>query len=212
MQKHLFEVGAAIALDQRLRAAAVDDPVPTSSSARPSTAARPRPCCARPSGSSPRCAPAKLRDSRAPSRRCRGRARRSARRAATARARSAATWRARRGSSARPTACPPARSRKAPICRSAAKRLDPLAAPPQPVEPGVDQQVLAHRQPVRQVDKGRGEVHPRQHPIAMAQDVLAEHVHRAGTSAATGRAGSTRSSSCRRRCRRAVPRWCRVRR
>ena len=48
------------------------------------------------------------------------------------------------------------------------------------VQVGKYAQVLAHRQALRQVDIRRREIHPRQHAIAVAQHVAAEHVDRAG--------------------------------
>ena len=63
--------------------------------------------------------------------------------------------------------------------------LGQLGDPPAParhaVEMGIDREVLRDRQPLRQVDIGRGEVHPRQHPVAVAHDVLAQHCDAAGT-------------------------------
>ena len=57
------------------------------------------------------------------------------------------------------------------------KPFDAFATARQAVKPRVDQEVLADREPVRQIDKRRGEIHPRQHPIAVPQHVLAENLH-----------------------------------
>jgi hypothetical protein len=45
---------------------------------------------------------------------------------------------------------------------------------PDAVELGEDGEVLAHGQALRQLDIGRAEVHPRQHAVAVLQDVDAE--------------------------------------
>jgi hypothetical protein len=60
------------------------------------------------------------------------------------------------------------------------QRGDPLIALRQAVEPGVDDQVLPHRQAMRQVNIGRGKIHPRQHAVAVAQHVLVKDAHRTG--------------------------------
>ena len=58
--------------------------------------------------------------------------------------------------------------------------LDSLAPIRQTVEPGIDQQVLAHRQAMRQVDKRRGKIHAVEDAIPVAQHVLAEDLHPPG--------------------------------
>ena len=82
-------------------------PGPASASGRGRTAAPPRPCCARRAGWSSRFPPGSAPARCAPSRRCRDRGSRWARRAAAARAGSPATSPAPRASSARPRAGPP---------------------------------------------------------------------------------------------------------
>src|SRR5215472_5897029 len=51
----------------------------------------------------------------------------------------------------------------------------------QTIEAGVDQQVLTHRQAMRQIDEWRGEIEPRQHSIAVPQHVFAEDLYFAGS-------------------------------
>ena len=169
VQEHLLQRPPPIAGDQLGGSAAIDDRagliIRTRSQSRSTS-----PILWEASRIAGRLAPYSARDSPGPSRRYRDRARRSARRAAAPRACSAAPSRAPAASSARPTGCR-CGGREGP--RAAGRRPARRCArrPGRGRRDGRRPEILAHRQPMRQIDIGRGEVHPVQHPVAVAEHV-----------------------------------------
>ena len=209
VEEHLLHVLAAVALDQRPRRALVDD---HAGAQHDHVVAHPLDLAHVMRREQHRAAGAALvvaRDRCASGRRCPGRARRSARRAAAPRARSAPPSRAIRACAVRPKDCRRAAAagrrdrnpRRPQRCARAggARRRDRRT-----------RQVLADGQPLGQVDVRRREVHPRQHAVALRRHVGAEHGGAARAGRRARRAASTASSSCRRRCRRAARSSCRA--